>query len=171
MKLGSPRLWISLLSATGVAYLGLGDLGRSSPGPLAAVHAGDSKLTGFGSCSQCHGGWTATMAESCLECHADIASQLEDNSGLHGTFKDGLAQQCSRCHSDHNGDGFQMVNKRSFAVAGLGEIQEFDGSLMNLGFNFLIIGALFSALGWIGSRHGASFSRSGFCSDRISFDW
>ena len=103
MKLASPKLWISLLSAAGVTYFVLGDIGRSSPGPLTTVHARTAELTGFGSCSQCHGGWTATMAESCLECHADIATQMKDKSGLHGTFDDGLAQKCSMCHSDHNG--------------------------------------------------------------------
>ncbi len=126
MTFRSPRAWIAITSAAIVLYLGVGYVSRTSPGPLATVHEREKKLTGIGSCSNCHGGWLGSMTDSCVECHADIGKQLEERGGLHGTLKPELARECARCHSDHRGLGFAMVNKLSFAEAGVPDRSKFD---------------------------------------------
>lgn len=126
MTFRSPRAWIAITSAAIVLYLGVGYVSRTSPGPLATVHEREKKLTGIGSCSNCHGGWLGSITNSCVECHANIGKQLEERGGLHGTLKPELARECARCHSDHRGLGFAMVNKLSFAEAGVPDRSKFD---------------------------------------------
>ena len=126
MRLRNPRVWIALASAGLVLTLAIAELGRASPGPLAAVHQRDSRLTGFGSCSQCHGGWFGSMAESCLECHNIIGDQIDAGAGLHGALDKRKAAQCALCHSDHHGADFAIVNRQSFAQAGVAKPEEFD---------------------------------------------
>src|SRR5271157_3279550 len=82
-----------------------------SPGPLNA-QAG-SILGGVTShadlshsCSSCHPAFwtTTTMADFCVGCHVDIASQWQNPSTLHGAFQQqnpGLT--CRSCHPDHQG--------------------------------------------------------------------
>jgi hypothetical protein len=126
MTLRSPRAWIAITSAAIVIYLGIGYVGRTSPGPLATVHEREKKLVGLGSCANCHGGWLGNMTDSCVECHGDIGKQLEGKSGLHGSMRPELATECARCHSDHRGIEFAMVNKLSFAEAGVPDRDKFD---------------------------------------------
>ncbi len=130
MRLRRPGLWIALLSAAAVAALVVGDLGRTSPGELAAVHAREDKLNGAWSCAQCHGGWFSSMTESCLECHAPIRGQLEQGIGLHGVLEPDAARHCAACHSDHHGEDFAMVNRQSFARAGVPDPKAFDHRLI-----------------------------------------
>src|SRR5690606_748248 len=125
MQLRSPRLWISAVSLAAVLYLVMGNLGRSSPGPLATVHQRHPDLSGWRSCSQCHGGWLSGMATACLDCHAPIAEQIDASTGLHGILGEERARQCSLCHSDHLGADFAMVNQQSFAQAGFGGREDF----------------------------------------------
>ncbi len=124
--LRSPRVWVAITSAAVVIYLGVGYVGRTSPGPLATVHEREKKLHGIGSCANCHGGWFGTMTDACVECHDEIGKQLKERGGLHGVLKPELAVQCARCHSDHRGEGFAMVNKLSFLEAGVPDRDKFD---------------------------------------------
>lgn len=125
-KISGPKLGIAVLSALAVFYFVFGGLTRTSPGPLTTVHARIPELTGWRSCSQCHGGLLGDMTKSCLECHADIDAQLELRTGLHGALEGTLATRCASCHSEHHGANFQMVNRSSFALAGVAEIEDFD---------------------------------------------
>ncbi|HEX5137003.1 MAG TPA: hypothetical protein VFY93_08535 [Planctomycetota bacterium] len=126
MTLRGPRIWIAIASAAVVLYMGVGYVARPSPGPLATVHEREKKLVGIGSCSNCHGGWLGTMTDSCVKCHDEIGAQLKERTGLHGVLKPELASQCARCHSDHHGLEFAMVNKLSFAEAGVPDRDKFD---------------------------------------------
>jgi hypothetical protein len=126
MRLRSPRLWLAIVSSAAVLYVTVGYVTRPSPGPLAAVHEREPKLTGFGSCANCHGGWFSDMTAACLDCHKDIGGQLESRVGLHGILDPAMAPQCARCHSDHHGEEFAMVNKLSFTEAGIAERDRFD---------------------------------------------
>ena len=125
MRFGKPTLWLSCGSAAVVLWLVTGSLRRTSPGPIANVHAQLKKLGKGESCSQCHGGWFETMKSACLECHADIGRQLQQSSGLHGALDADRAARCEHCHSEHNGEGFALVNKQSFARAGFASRDEF----------------------------------------------
>jgi len=126
VKLRNPRVWIAITSGAVVLYLGVGYVGRPSPGPLATVHEREKKLTGLGSCSNCHGGWLGNMTDSCVECHEPIGKQLKDRTGLHGVLRPEVAGECARCHSDHHGLDFAMVNKLSFVEAGVPDRDKFD---------------------------------------------
>ena len=86
MKLRGPHLWIALFSALGVAFLAVVGVERTSPGPLSAVHEREAELSGGRSCRECHGGWRQSMAGACLECHAEIGTQIDASDGLHGAI-------------------------------------------------------------------------------------
>lgn len=119
-------LGVACLSVLGVLYVVLGDLGRSSPGPISAVHAHAEGLDGGAGCAACHGGWSGDMTSACLECHEPIRAQLEQRTGLHGALEPGLAASCARCHSEHHGASFALVNDRSFEQAGFAGRDGFD---------------------------------------------
>ena len=104
MKLPSPRLWIAFFSLSGVIAIGLLEIGRrSAPGPITAVHGRVPELVGRNGCAQCHGGWTQTMAEACLDCHGVIEVQLADGMGFHGVLGSEQGLRCALCHSEHHG--------------------------------------------------------------------
>ncbi len=128
LALPRPRFWIAFFSAVGVLSLALVDAERTSPGPLAAVHELTPELSGSSGCSDCHGGWRSTMTASCLECHGAIEAQVGAGSGLHGVLED--VQACARCHSEHHGTNFSLVNRRSFALAGIADPAHFDHLLV-----------------------------------------
>jgi len=128
------RRWtqIGLLACSllGVAVLAVVDMRRTAPGPLTHVHGRVEELDGGANCVACHGGWFASMTDSCLECHADIGAQIEQADGLHGRLGAPKAQQCSLCHSEHHGANFAIVNKQSFALAGSRDPANFDHRLV-----------------------------------------
>ena len=80
-----------------------------SPGPLAKAH---QSLSGDTNCTKCHEVSTRAPSFRCLECHREIAAELQQNRGLHATYPrsgpEGAA--CVKCHSDHNGVNFQMIH-------------------------------------------------------------
>lgn len=121
---------IALVSITAIATTAVVDMGRTSPGPLSAVHGREEDLVGKRSCSECHGGWLSSMASSCLDCHELIDQQLESGGGLHGAIDGELARKCATCHSEHHGEGFAIVNRQSFARAGIPDPEHFDHQLV-----------------------------------------
>ncbi len=66
------------------------------------------------------------MAGSCLECHEPIATQIENGKGLHGSLGKERANRCAVCHSEHHGPDFALVNRVSFAQAGIGDPKQFN---------------------------------------------
>ena len=120
------RIGIAILSATVVVYIAVAGMGGNSPGPLAEVHAREAGLSGSDSCSRCHGGWFREMTEACLSCHQPIGVRIDKGSGLHGSLEGARARRCALCHSDHHGGDFALVNKASFAQAGVAERSKFD---------------------------------------------
>jgi hypothetical protein len=130
MKVRGPHLWIALFSALGVAFVAVVGVERTSPGPLSAVHEREAELSGGRSCSECHGGWGQSMAGACLQCHAEIDTQIDASKGLHGAIAAQKARACATCHSEHHGPGFQSINRQSFVQAGVRDPQEFDHGLV-----------------------------------------
>jgi hypothetical protein len=80
-----------------------------SPGPLARAH---QKLNGTENCVKCHEVSTSSPTFRCVECHREIADELNQNKGLHATFpRSGPAgSACVKCHSDHNGENFALLH-------------------------------------------------------------
>lgn len=113
----------SLLVVLAFWYL---DKGNTSPGEIALAHARHPNLGGSGSCEVCHAGGSGDMVGSCLACHEEIEVQLAAQGGLHGLISGDLSQNCPKCHSEHHGNEFRMINRRSFALAGIADPEHFD---------------------------------------------
>lgn len=126
MNMDRPKLWIAFFSLLAVLSVAVVDRGRTSPGPLAGAHGALPELAGSSSCSECHGGWRTSMTMACLDCHAPIAAQLEQDEGLHGLLDETAVARCAACHSDHHGSEFQLVGPQSFKKAGFDGRDGFD---------------------------------------------
>ncbi len=130
MKFGRTQAGIAFISITIVALVAAVDMERTSPGPLTTVHGREEALGSKKSCSECHGGWFSSMTSSCLACHEPIEEQIEAGTGLHGKVERTLAESCATCHSEHHGTGFAIVNRLSFARAGIPDPEHFDHELL-----------------------------------------
>ena len=80
-----------------------------SPGPLARAH---QSLDGAANCTKCHQVSTSSPSFRCLECHREIAAEVQQHRGLHSTFPQAgpIGAACVKCHSDHNGVDFKMLH-------------------------------------------------------------
>ena len=80
-----------------------------SPGPLAKAH---QSLNGPNNCTKCHSVNTHTPSFRCVECHQEIAAELQQHKGLHATYPQTGAPgaACVKCHSDHNGEDFSLLH-------------------------------------------------------------
>ncbi len=130
MNISNPRIWLAFFSGAAVFALVLRDAGKITPGDLATVHDRVPELVDRDGCSMCHGGGQISMGDRCLECHEVITEQLDGEHGLHGGLVRAVAEGCALCHSDHHGTGFELVNARSFALAGSLDPEQFDHELI-----------------------------------------
>lgn len=119
-------LAIGVLSALGVLLLAIGASERKPPGRVSTVHGRIADLRGGEKCSGCHGGWFGDMQGACQECHADVATQVAERKGLHGSVAPELTANCAACHGEHHGDDFQLVNALAFSLAGVPDRAKFD---------------------------------------------
>ncbi len=80
-----------------------------SPGPLARAH---QNLNGATNCIKCHEVSTSSPSFRCVDCHREIAAELQQKKWLHATFpRSGPpGSACVKCHSDHNGIDFKMLH-------------------------------------------------------------
>jgi hypothetical protein len=131
----SPKLWISVFSLLAVSAVALVDARRTSPGPIAVVHARLDDFDGGDSCAQCHGGWFSNLTNSCLECHDVVKEQIDARHGIHGIPATELAQNCGECHGDHHGATFALVNDSAFKRIGAKNEAEFDHNLVGFDMN------------------------------------
>lgn len=107
-------LALVLLAGAGLIWGGL----LFNPGPLNAQGSGQT-LSGVrshaetgGRCSACHPAfWSKeTMADRCVLCHTDIATQLRDPTSLHGVVMSSSENQpCYNCHPEHRGSDAQLT--------------------------------------------------------------
>ena len=79
-----------------------------NPGALTAVRGREVTLGGYAShaeferqCGLCHQPYERPMSELCMDCHANVRTQIEATSGLHG--KVNPSTTCQDCHPDHLG--------------------------------------------------------------------
>ena len=79
-----------------------------SPGPLSRAH---QSLSGTTNCTTCHKLGAGEAKFKCLDCHAEIATRLINQKGLHAAYHiaPGSSNECVRCHSEHNGENFPIV--------------------------------------------------------------
>lgn len=80
-----------------------------SPGPLARAH---QSLSGPGNCTRCHAASVRSRSFLCLDCHREIAIELQQHRGLHASYPQAgpPGTACVKCHSDHNGENFAIVH-------------------------------------------------------------
>jgi hypothetical protein len=107
-------LALVLLAGAGLIWGGL----LFNPGPLNAQGSGQtpggvrSHAETGGRCSACHPAfWSKeTMADRCVLCHTDIATQLRDPTSLHGVVMSSSENQpCYNCHPEHRGSDAQLT--------------------------------------------------------------
>jgi hypothetical protein len=97
-----------------------------SPGDLNAQHHGAAQggvaahADLGGSCSACHAEpWSGrTMADRCLDCHADVRRQIDAQLALHGRLPD--PRSCRSCHTEHKGDHALLTDLTRFDHAWTG---------------------------------------------------
>lgn len=69
------------------------------PGPVIEGHAEIE-----GDCSKCHIPFRVDDEKGlCLECHKDVARDIDDEAGFHGRAAGIATSRCRACHSDHLG--------------------------------------------------------------------
>jgi len=100
---------ITMLAIAGVAYARGGLM--YNPGPLNA-QAGEilegvaSHAEIGGECEACHSApWSSTtMADLCVDCHGEIAGQMQSMVELHGAmYQTNPRLECRNCHPEHRG--------------------------------------------------------------------
>lgn len=69
------------------------------PGPVARAHADVES-----DCSSCHKRFSRGKQRAlCLDCHEDVAEDINHETGFHGRFPDVQTSKCASCHADHEG--------------------------------------------------------------------
>jgi len=112
---GILALFITSLIIAGLIYTSGGLL--FMPGPLSVKSGGvlggvTSHAQIAGNCKACHTApWErATMADRCVACHANVASQIQNVTSLHGKLmSDNPSLSCRHCHSEHRGANAKLT--------------------------------------------------------------
>ncbi|GAB4415604.1 MAG: hypothetical protein Kow002_00800 [Anaerolineales bacterium] len=107
--LGIAAMLITIAAIAGTVYARGGLL--YNPGPLNAQEG--EALGGVrshaeigGECEACHTApWEVeSMADRCVNCHGEIATQMQNMLTLHGTmYQNNPRLECRHCHPDHKG--------------------------------------------------------------------
>ena len=100
---------ITILAIAGVAYARGGLM--YNPGPLNAqtgefLGSVASHAETDGQCEVCHSApWSSTtMADLCVDCHGEIAQQMQSMVALHGSmYQTNPKLECRDCHPEHRG--------------------------------------------------------------------
>ena len=97
------------------AQTGIPQGGASSKDALAGTTLGGvvSHAEIAGQCNLCHAPFweTETMADRCVACHTDVASQWQQSSTLHGLLrKNNPNLACRNCHPDHRGPDSPLID-------------------------------------------------------------
>jgi hypothetical protein len=84
----------------GTVHAQIGSLERLvMPGEVSAPHA-DTEAT----CTACHVRFSREQQRDlCLDCHEEIAADLTERAGFHGSTADAAGSACSACHTEHEG--------------------------------------------------------------------
>jgi hypothetical protein len=76
-----------------------------SPGPLSKAHQELQK-----DCGACHVSFKKEAQTAlCLDCHEDVAADVQRQRGFHGKSPDIDGKPCKTCHTEHEGDYFSIV--------------------------------------------------------------
>jgi len=119
---GSPLFSpLSIILATVALFVLISILGFQgptifNPGKLSAQNTRGLVLANVKShaeiesqCNYCHQPFTGSQAESCMQCHEDVANQINQQNGLHGILEG--VETCRNCHSEHKGRDFDLLHE------------------------------------------------------------
>jgi hypothetical protein len=82
------------------------------PGPVIEGHAEYEE-----DCELCHASFErGKQRELCLDCHEEVASDINASTGFHGRFSRASKRSCLSCHTDHEGRDADILqlNKLTF---------------------------------------------------------
>ena len=84
-----------------------------SPGHLSMAHAEIDGVSSVQACASCHS--QSGLDDGCLSCHAEIKTQLIEESGYHHHLMTeaetrGETVTCGSCHKEHSGHNFPLTN-------------------------------------------------------------
>ena len=69
------------------------------PGQVIAGHADIEP-----ECSSCHTMFDrSAQRQLCMDCHEDVAADVDASKGYHGLHPEASNDQCSSCHTEHDG--------------------------------------------------------------------
>jgi hypothetical protein len=121
MKKTHPFLSLSGFGLMMVLIIGLGlvlwtQAGQAfSPGQLSAKSHPGVTLDGYQThadfetqCERCHAPLRTEQADLCLDCHREIAGQIDQQQAVHGQLS--TVRQCRACHPDHRGRDFDPTS-------------------------------------------------------------
>lgn len=99
-------MWLAGAGMTSTAWAQIGSLERLvMPGPVSAAHA-ETEAT----CAACHTPFSREQQNTlCLECHEDVARDLDTSGGFHGKAPAVSGVECSACHTEHEGRNADIV--------------------------------------------------------------
>ena len=88
-----------------------------APGELSAVHGDIIDSSSLSSCDLCHSADTnlpIVEGSGCLNCHGNIARQIEENKGYHAYLHRYDGRTCFECHPEHIDRRFPLIHDRSY---------------------------------------------------------
>jgi hypothetical protein len=105
----STRLIALLIMLFAMSYLGATHAASIEtllmPGKLSNAH---SKLES--DCVNCHDRTNRiNQSTLCMECHKDIATDVQKHAGFHGRLPNATTLQCHGCHTEHKGRDADIV--------------------------------------------------------------
>jgi hypothetical protein len=75
------------------------------PGKVSQAHVKQEEH-----CANCHDRSNArTQSALCMDCHKDIAADVQDHKGYHGRMTNAAVGECRACHSEHKGRAADIV--------------------------------------------------------------
>ncbi|MFM1872986.1 MAG: hypothetical protein RL398_2408 [Planctomycetota bacterium] len=122
------RWLLPILTIGAIAWLTWRDAmgARVGPGPLHSAHAAVAALQGGANCEGCHRVGAGVEAAACTSCHAPIAKQLAERTGLHGAVPDELRSRCEACHGEHHGDASPLIAAHGWTRLGIATVGDYD---------------------------------------------
>src|SRR5258708_28726873 len=75
------------------------------PGKVSQAHIKQES-----SCANCHDRSNARPQSAlCLDCHKDVAADVQEQGGFHGRMQNAGAGECRACHTEHKGRAADIV--------------------------------------------------------------
>lgn len=85
-----------------------------SPGRVSALAKSGVEISGYsshanfeGDCKQCHKPLSVSQDSLCMNCHEDVAQQIDNRKGTHSYISS--EERCAYCHADHRGLEYDLT--------------------------------------------------------------